>query len=372
MRILVAMDSFKGSVSADDAVRYLAEGLGRVSGLDIDPCPLADGGEGTGALVERYLGGRRVEAPTVDSYGTPRSGWWILWGRTAVVESAVGSGFVAPDRRPASVWHTTSRGTGQLVRQAGESGVVDHYVITLGGTGSVDGGMGFLEALGTEFYGAGGRPLAGVAANLGHVRRIRPPRHRWSLTGLYDTFVPLLGPNGAVRLYGPQKGVTPDDADALEAAIAQFARVLEESTEIAGLASLPGAGAAGGIGLAIYALGGRMEAGATTVARWVDLPRRVAEADWVITGEGRLDAQSLLGKVVGTVVQLAASRSKPVVAVAGSHPVDLAPFYAAGLTSALALVPGPMALEEAVSRTPELLRQMGETLGRWIVASVGL
>ncbi|AEJ38467.1 glycerate kinase 2 [Sulfobacillus acidophilus TPY] len=367
MRILVAVDSFKGSLTADEAVHWLSQGLMKGARVEVDPCPLADGGEGTSALVERYLGGRRVMAPTVDSFGRPRPGWWVRWGRTAVVESAVGSGYLPPADRPASVWHTTSRGTGMLVHHAQQAPDIDRVIVTLGGTGAVDGGMGFLEALGVEFYDRDGHRLTGMAGHLERVHRIRWPDVVPPIVGLYDTFVPLLGPTGAVRLYGPQKGVTPQDVEPFERHLAHFAHVLQDSLNQSDLTNRPGAGAAGGMGLAIYALGGRLEAGAPAVAQWMDLASRLERADWVITGEGRLDAQSLLGKVVGTVLDQARARYRPVLAVAGALPADLSPFYQAGLTAAWPLVSGPMTVEEAMRDAPRLLQQLGENFARLLM-----
>jgi glycerate kinase len=370
MRILVAMDSFKGSATAEEAVQWFCEGLAKVGDIEADPCPLADGGEGTGAIVEKMLGGRRIFTTVVDSYGRPREGWWILWDRTAVIESAIGSGYLPAADRPGDIWQTTSRGTGLLVREAIDSCKADRFMVALGGTGTIDGGMGFLEALGVKFYDSSGRLLAGSAANLRRVCRVSWPDNLPEIVGLYDTFVALLGPQGAVQLYGPQKGVTPSQVEPLENALRHFAHVLEESLQV-GLVNREGSGAAGGLGMAIYSIGGTLVSGAQQVANWVSLSDRIGCADWVVTGEGRLDDQSLLGKVVGTVLDSAKKWRRPVIAVAGSIPQDLTVFYQAGLKSVFSLAPGPILLEEAVSRTPELMKQMGEGLGRLLVSQRG-
>ncbi len=361
MRILVAPDSFKGSVKSLEVAEYLREGLLRSEGIDVDMCPLADGGEGTGDILVKYLQGKKVPGLTVDTYGRSQDGWWIRWGRTALVESSVGTPFVPVDKRRESVWASTSQGTGLLVDQAFQDPDIDEVVVSLGGTGSVDGGLGFLHALGTKFYDAHNQLLPPQARSLGEVAHIVWPQLPKPLTGLYDTFVPLLGPQGAVLLYGPQKGIDEDMKSAFESAMAHFASMLQGSQDYV---NHLGSGAAGGLGFGILAAGGKLEPGAVRVAEWMKLEERVQRADVVLTGEGQLDAQSLLGKVVGMVINAAHTLSKPVLAVVGSYPPDLSSFYAAGLTGVFTLVPGPLSLEVAIQKTPGLLVTTGENIGR--------
>ncbi len=365
MRVLIAPDSYKSSLHSTEVAEYIGQGLLRLEGIEAVTCPLADGGEGTGDIIVRYLHGEKVPARTVDTFGHPQDGWWIRWGRTAFVESSVGSPFIPMHKRRQSVWASTSQGTGRLAAQALQDPDINQVVVSLGGTGCVDGGIGFLQALGTKFYDAHNNILPPQARSLGKVERVVWPKLPKPLTGLYDTFVPLLGPQGAVSVYGPQKGISEDMKSAFESAMEHFARVLQGPIS---LANHLGSGAAGGLGFGILALGGELKPGAATIAEWMEFDKKIQQADIVITGEGQLDAQSLLGKVVGTVISACKDFSKPVLAVVGSYPLDLAPFYGAGLTGVLTLVPGPVTLDEAIQNAPRLLSLAGENIGRILKA----
>ena len=282
----------------------------------------------------------------------------------AVVESSRGSPFVLSMDASRDVRESTSRGTGLLVAKAMEDPGIDQVVVALGGTGCLDGGMGFLEAVEAEFYDRQRRRLEGRAKNLMHVHEIKVPRLPKPLTGLYDTFVPLLGLTGAVALYGPQKGVSVSMQGRFEEALEHYAQVVQGSRRVVNDA---GTGAAGGIGFAIKVAEGTLEPGARRISEWMKLGERIKNADWIITGEGRLDRQSLLGKVVGTVLEEGKRWHKPVVAVVGSYPLNLTPFYERGLTSVWTLVPGPTPLEESIENTAHLLQSAGENLGRMLV-----
>lgn len=368
MKILIAPDSFKGSLSAQAVAHALVRGLGRViSERLVRIQPMADGGEGTGAVVEQ-LGGTRVAAPTATIYGQPAEGYWIRWDKTAVVEASVGSGFVPPDRRQFSGEHTTSLGTGLLIAHALADPGIDRVIVALGGTGSTDGGMGLLAALGARFEDINGRALEPFGDNLAKVAKYCGPHLTKPLMGIYDVQVPLLGERGAVAQFGVQKGIAPTDVDRVHAAMAQFAhRVQSPHTE--NWINGQGAGAAGGMGFGILAAGGTLEPGADTIAGWCHLDEQIQTVDWIVTGEGRIDRQTLEGKVVGTVVRHAEYYHKPVVAVVGSRTDDLDELHRAGLTLVMPLATGPMTLQEEMANAPHLLSLLGEELG-WLLKTL--
>ncbi len=363
--MLVAPDSFKGSVPAEQAAQALAAGLCAAGIDDVRRLPLADGGEGTG-LVFLAMGGQRVPAKTVDIYNRPHEAYWIRYGTVAIVESALGSGFVPEAVRVADGRQTTSRGTGLLVAAALADASVTEVLVALGGTGCTDGGMGFLAALGAEFYDAQGHLLPASGEHLGRVARCRIPTVSKPVTGLYDVATPLVGPQGAVQLFGPQKGVPVDALDEMDAALAHFAAVVQAQSPADPDAL--GAGAAGGMGFGVLAAGGQLRNGAEAVAQWVHLDEHIAWADWIVTGEGRIDEQTRYGKVVGMVVRHGAKRQRSVIAVVGERAPSASALYRDGLTLIYPLVPGPMGRVEAMSAAVDLLRDAGEHLGHTILA----
>ncbi|MCY0899442.1 MAG: glycerate kinase [Firmicutes bacterium] len=358
--VLVACDAFKGALNQAAVVEAIAAGLRRgYPSVRVDACPLADGGEGSSLLMQAR-GGQVHSVTVADAYGAPHVAHWVSYQGIALVESAEGSPYVPPDRRPAaSALTTTSRGTGELIQAALEHPEVREVWVALGGTGCVDGGIGLLGALGAKFYDSQGRQLAPVVGSWAKVLRVVLPRLAKPLVGLADVWVPLLGVNGALERFGPQKGLRLEEMAEAEAALQQFAESVRP-----GLADHPGAGAAGGIGFALLALGASLQPGARWWAEWSHLPQRIAASDVVITGEGRLDEQSLMGKVVSIVLEEGRRQQKPVVVLAGEIPDDLTPFYAAGLTSAWSIVTGPVPLRDALAKTEGWLREAGERLGR--------
>lgn len=362
MRIVVAPDSFKGSLSASAVADAVLEGLtSAMPKVEVITCPMADGGEGTADILIN-LGGTRVAAATVDIYGRPLTGYWVRYGSIALVEAAVASGFILPEHRIRDGIRTSSEGTGRLIRHALEDPAVNTVFVALGGSGSTDGGMGLAAALGAEFRDGQGRLLEPSGAMLGKVRAVRLPQLAKPVVGLYDVDSALIGPLGAVRMFGPQKGVPVEALDDMDQAMEQFSRVVcrEGQTD---WAERPGAGAAGGMGFGLLAVGATLRPGGEQVALWTGLDEKIDWAQWVVTGEGRIDAQTARGKVVGIVARHARARSRPVVALVGGRGAGADAMYEQGVHLIYPLVPGPMTLTEAVSRTPELLREAAFHLG---------
>jgi glycerate 2-kinase len=373
MRVLICPDKFAGSISAVDAAAAIAEGWRTVAGGDeLTLRPLADGGPGFLEVLGGALGGRRVDVPTSDPLGRPAAGWVLLAGDAgappvAYVESAQACGLHLLDDAERDPTVATSYGLGVLLQAAVETGARE-VVVGLGGSAVNDAGAGMLAALGAAPLDAAGyalpygaAALAGVAA-LDGVPRLR----QVSLVAATDVDNPLLGVHGASNVFGPQKGAGREDVLLLDAALERFAAVLERDLPTCppGVADVPGAGAAGGLGAALLALGGRVESGIGLVRRLTGLDAALADVDLVITGEGSFDHQSLRGKVVAGVAAAAAERGVPCVVVAGQVSAGRREAAAAGVTESYALVDQFGGVAEAMARPAEGLRQLGTRLAR--------
>lgn len=343
MRVLICPDKFAGTLSAPQVAAAVAEGWRqRAPDDEVMLRPLADGGPGFLEVVASAVGGRRLPVRTVDPLGRPTTGDVLLVDGavpTAYVESAQACGLhllAAGERDPKT---TTSYGLGLLITAAVETGA-RRVVVGLGGSATNDVGAGMLAALGVATLDETGYALPyGGAALLAAAALDGAPRLRGAeLIAATDVDNPLTGPQGAAYVFGPQKGATHQDVLLLDAAADRFAAVLERDLPTCprGVAGLPGAGAAGGLGAAILALGGQCESGIGLVSRLVRLDAALDVVDLVITGEGSFDGQSLRGKVVAGVAAAARARGVPCVVLAGR--VDAPAAAEAGVTEAYALV----------------------------------
>lgn len=370
VHVLICPDKFAGTLSAVEVAHALAEGWrDRVPGDDLVARPLADGGPGFVEVLAEVLPGRRIPVPTVDPLGRPVDGEILVVGGTAYLESAQACGLHLVARAERDPKVTTSYGLGLLIFAAVEAGATE-IVIGLGGSATNDAGAGMLAALDAAPLDAAGYALPyGGAALAGCHRLGGTPRLRGArLVAATDVDNPLIGEHGASAVYGPQKGATPADVALLDAALGHFAEVLERSLPGCppGLVALPGAGAAGGLGAALLALGGRVESGIDLVRRATGLDQAMADADLVITGEGGFDDQSLRGKVVAGVARAAAGLSVPCVVVAGRSSVPAAEAAAAGVAEVYTLVEHFGDEASAMARPGEGLRALGGRLAsRW-------
>lgn len=369
MRVLICPDKFAGTISAVDAAAALAVGWRSVAPRDrLTERPLADGGPGFLEVLAAATGGRRVPVATVDPLGRPVDGWVLVAGGTAYLESAQACGLhlLAPAERDPT--RTSSYGLGALLA-AGTAAGAGELVVGLGGSGTNDAGAGMLAALGATPVDPAGRPLPAGGAALADVAALAGPPRLGPVTLVAATDVdhPLLGPHGATATFGPQKGASEADLARLEAALTRFTGVLERDLPgcPAGLASRPGGGAAGGIGAALLALGGRRESGIGLVRGLTGLDAALAGTDLVITGEGSFDHQSVRGKVVAGVAGAARDRGVPCLVVAGRVTVERAEAAAAGVTATYSLVDqfgGDLAA--AMACPAEGLRALGARLAR--------
>ncbi len=327
VNIVIATNSFKGTLTSSEAGRAMADGIRRVlPGAHVVVVPVADGGEGTTGALLHACGGRRHSVRVDGPLGDPVEAELALLGDggRAVIEMAAASGLplVPPDRR--NPLRASTYGTGQLIIAALEIGCRE-ILVGAGGSATVDGGCGAAQALGVRFLAADGRvidpPMGGE--RLGDVQRIdlthRDPRIReTTVTVLCDVNNPLCGPNGAARVFGPQKGADAEQVESLERNLTHLADVVRRDVGV-DLRNMPGAGAAGGLagGLAAFA-GARLTPGADAILDLVRFDDCLHGADLVITGEGRLDAQSMMGKLVGVVAARARAARVPTLVIAGS------------------------------------------------------
>ena len=362
MRVVIAPDSFKGSASAPEVAEAIAAGLRSVDDrLETMLLPMADGGEGTVAALTASLGGAPVVCTVPDPLDRPVAATygWVAERHLAVIEMAAASGLPllgdAPNPADAS-----TLGTGALIRDALDHGA-EHIILGIGGSATVDCGTGLLIALGARMLDREGRPVRGSGGTLGRIGSIDlsgldPRLRRVRLTVATDVTSPLLGPGGAIHVFGPQKGVKDNEIDAFEAGMASFAAIVVATSGVDHRDS-SGSGAAGVIAYLLRSALDTVEVreGFPLVAELADLRRHIAEADLVITGEGRLDTQSLVGKVPVSVARMARAAGVPAVAFAGSVIGDPEAFRAEGLAAALPIVDRPMSLAEAMAEAPSLI-----------------
>ena len=376
MKIVIAPDSFKESLSAAAVAEAIAAGLREVWPQAELLCrPMADGGEGTVAALVAATGGEYRETLVRGPLGEPVAAhWgWIAQSRSAVIEMAAASGLhlVPAERRDAL--RACTYGTGELILAALEAGA-ERIVLGFGGSATNDAGSGMLRALGARFADAEGRPLAPGGAALAQLAQIDlsgldPRLARVDFEVACDVDNPLCGPRGASQVFGPQKGATPEQVRQLDAALGHFADVCAQTLGRDGR-DLPGCGAAGGIGFAARSfLAATFRPGIELVAEVSGLEQAVVGADLVITGEGRIDMQTLHGKTPMGVASIAKRHGVPVIALAGMLGEGYQQLYGHGIDAAFSLAPGPISLADALVEAPRLLRQRAADIARlWQLA----
>ena len=375
MKVVIAPDSFKESLSAPAVAEAISRGWLRARpGDETLLRPMADGGEGTVDAVLAARPGERREREVCGPLGQPvKAHWGWLDDAAAVIEMAAASGLHWVPEAQRDATRTTSRGTGELIREALDAGA-RKIIIGLGGSATNDGGLGLLQALGASFVDGQGNELGAGGARLAELARIDlsnldPRLATVEIEVAADVNNPLCGPHGASAVFGPQKGASPAQVRQLDAALKRLA-------EIAALALgqdhslFPGVGAAGGLGFACRAfLKARFRPGIELIAELSALEPALAGASLVITGEGRLDGQSLHGKTPVGVAHVARRAGVPVIALAGSVGEGLAQLREAGIEAAFSLAPGPITLAEACARAAQELEHRAEALARfWSLA----
>ncbi len=371
MHIVIAPDSFKECLTALEVAEALAAGLRRAApDAELRLVPMADGGEGTVDALVAATNGRTLPLTVTGPMGDPVDAVYGLLGdgETAVIEMASASGLalVPPEHRDPRI--ATTYGTGELLRAAIENGA-RRVIVGIGGSATNDGGAGMAEALGYRFLDATGSVLARGGAALLSLARI-DGSHRLSelddceILVACDVTNPLCGPNGASRVYGPQKGATPEAVEELDGALRHFADVVRAQMGVP-IADLPGAGAAGGLGAGLVAFAhGSLRPGVELVADACHLADRMRGADLVITGEGKLDGQSVHGKTPIGVARIAQQAGIPVVAVAGILGDGYEAVHEHGIDVVHALCTGSIAPDYAITHAADLLAEVGERIGK--------
>lgn len=370
-KYVVIPDSFKGCLSSGEICDIIAREIRRRDPeARVCALPVADGGEGTVDAFLGALGGEKVAVPCRDPYGHPLTAHYGLFpdGKTAVIEMAAAAGLplVGEDRRVADA---TTYGVGQLIAHALKRGA-ERILLGLGGSATNDGGCGAAAALGVEFLDAEGKafvPVGGTLHRIAHIRTdgLLPALRQAEVIAMCDIDNPLCGESGAAAVFAPQKGADAATVRMLDEGLAHLAAVIEKDLGPS-LLALPGGGAAGGFGAGSVAfLGARLQMGIEAVLDLTDFDRLAADAYLVITGEGRLDSQSLRGKVVVGVARRARALGVPVVALVGSSETDIAAAYDAGVTAVFPINPAPTTLSEALAHARTHLAFTAENVLRF-------
>jgi len=368
VKILIAPDKFKGSLSAREVAENIAAGLRDVlPDAKIDIVPMADGGEGTAQVIRDALGGSWVNCAAHDPLGRQIDARyaWIEHRKLAVMEMSEAAGMRRLSGGERDPLRANTFGVGEMLLDAMQRGSRE-IVIGLGGSATNDGGFGMARALGFRFFSGNDHDheLTSAISELQKLRRIQSPRNLWlpKIIAAVDVRNPLLGKNGATQVFGPQKGVSEDKVDILERALTRLADVVSKDLEI-DYRDEPGAGAAGGLGFGLMSFcGAKIRPGFDVVAKAVKLEAKVKDIDLIITGEGRLDAQTLQGKTPAGVAQLARRLGKRVFAIVGSASEDRSVDEIFDKVYVLAQ-PG-MSEKENMAHAAELLRENARELAK--------
>jgi len=373
LKIVLAPDSFKGSFSSLEVIEHLEEVARRhFSPLEVVKVPIADGGEGT---VDALVTTAKGEYRTVEVMGPlpemrVKAKYGIIHGKTAVIEMAQASGLPLIPTGKRDPLNATTYGTGELIRKALDEGIRD-FIIGIGGSATNDGGIGAAQALGVKFLDRFGKEVGLGGKQLQHIEKIilddMDPRIKEStITVICDVSNPLTGPHGATAVYGPQKGVTEETFNILESGMKNYERLIKETTGM-DMSKVPGSGAAGGLGAALVAFfGAVLKPGIDTILDYVRFEELIEGADLVITGEGRIDGQSLYGKVPVGIARRCKSKGVKVIAIVGGMGPGAQKVYDCGIASIMPIVNAPISLDEAIARSQELLKDAADRMFRFI------
>ncbi len=371
MRIVIAPDSFKGSMSSVEAAKAIAAGF-----LAVDPSvecilvPMADGGEGTVDAMLLSSGGEKVECEVEDPLGRSITAYygWFEQKKVAVIEIATASGLPLLKPHEYDPLRASTYGTGQLIQDALSRGAAQ-IIIGLGGSATIDGGTGCLQALGIRFYDRAGKEIRRVGGQLSEIATIDRSQldtrlHNTTLTIASDVTNPLLGNEGSVHVFGRQKGVRTEQLAAFESGMAYYARLVEQEMQV-DYANHPGSGAAGGFGFGLLAFCNcQLESGFALVAQVADLEAKIQGAQLVISGEGSIDSQSLFGKVPVGVGLLAKKHGVVALGFAGKIGINIESLQETGISLVLPIVDQPMDLAAAMEQGPSLIQRASERFYR--------
>lgn len=380
MKLIIAPDSFKGSMTSIQAVAAIERGALKACArakkhIKIIKIPVADGGEGTVEAIIAATGGRIVRTKVFDPLGKEiESFFGILPDKTAVIEMAAASGLNLIKTEERNPLITTTYGTGQLIKAALDAGS-KNFIIGIGGSATNDGGVGMAQALGVEFLDENGQPIGFGCKELIKIRKIDnsgiDPRINSSVfTVASDVTNVLYGPEGASAVYGPQKGAASELISFLDQNLRHLSEAIKNDLG-KDISMIPGSGAAGGLGGGLLAfLNAKIQPGIEIVMKLTGFEEKVRNADLVITGEGATDSQTLFGKVPFGVAQVAKKYAKPVICISGALGNGYEDLYDAGIDAVFSIVNRPMSLEEAMEKGGELLEKTTENAVRAVLLEV--
>ncbi len=376
MKIVIAPQGFKGSLTALEIARAIETGIKRaMPDAETVLVPVADGGDGTLQALVDSSGGRIVTSTVTGPLGRLVQAQWGAMGDgvTAVIEMARASGLALIKREERDPLHATTRGTGELVKTALDAGL-RRFIVGIGGSATNDGGAGLAQSLGARLLDKSGKDLEPGGAALAHLDRIdvskMDPRLKESkFTVACDVNNPLCGATGASAIFGPQKGATPEMVKQLDAALGHLADVIRRDIG-ANVKDRPGAGAAGGLGAGLMAfVDAELRAGVDIMLEAVGLEKLLPGTDLVITGEGQIDRSTVFNKAPVGVAMLAKKRGIPVFALAGSLGDGYQQVHQHGIDAVFSLVNGPMSLDDAMARTSDLISAQAEEIARAVLTA---
>lgn len=372
MKILIAPDKFKGSLSAFEVADSIEKGILKVfPKAVIVKVPMADGGEGTVESLVDATGGKIIKTNVKDPlFRDIESFYGILGdGKTAVIEMAAASGLYLLKDYERNPMITTTYGTGQLIKDALDRGC-RRFIIAIGGSATNDGGAGMATVLGVKFYDKDGIEIGLGGGELSKIYSIDTSNiddrlKECEFIVACDVANPLIGENGASRVYGPQKGATKEMVEVLDKNLEHYGKLLEKYFNKK-IIDVPGSGAAGGLGAGLMAfLNAQLKNGIEIIIETLKLEEKIKEADIVISGEGKIDFQTAFGKTISGIAKLCKKHNKPLIVIAGTVE-DIEKLYEIGVSSVFSTMEKPMFLEDAIKNAPTLLEKSAERIFRLI------
>lgn len=378
MKFVFAPDTFKGTLSSQEIITILTEkAQEHFTDVETVGVLIADGGEGTIEAVEQMKGGQRKYLEVTGPLGKKVNAYYLkLNDKQVLIEMATASGITLIPYREGNALYTTSYGTGELIKDALASGA-EEIIISIGGSATNDGGIGMLSALGVKFFDIKENELQPIGKNLINIARIdisflNEQVKKAKFTVMCDVINPLIGQNGATYVFGPQKGANKEHLELLEKGMKHYAEKIKETLG-RDVTKISGGGAAGGMGVALLAFcNASMQSGIKTILNLINFNKIIADADLIITGEGRIDGQSANGKVLDGIGNYARERHIPVVAITGGMGDNAHLVYDCGIDSIMVTVNKPMSLEMALDNAKSLLADCADRLFRFIKIGINL
>lgn len=370
MKVVIAPDSYKGSLSALDVAQCIETGIKNYNNtIEVIKVPMADGGEGTVQTLIDAIGGKIINLKVCDPLLREIEAYYGILGdnNTAIIEIAAASGLELLCKEELNPLITSTYGTGQIINDALRRGC-KNLIIGIGGSATNDGGMGILRALGIRFLNKDGKdiPEGGISLRDLHqmdLKNFNKEILECNIRVACDVDNPLCGINGATNVFGYQKGAKEEDIEKLDDALKRYSNVIEKVFGL-DVKDIPGAGAAGGTGAALLALGANLERGVDIVINETHLEDHIKDSDIVITGEGRIDFQTKFGKTLYGVAEVSKKYNIPVIAICGSIGNGYKELYECGISSVFSIINKPMELKESIKNSKELLIDISERIIR--------